>query len=101
MKLKQEAKDKQIKELEKLVLLMTNSALATEDETSIKKLKGVMESYTSNLNSLSNENYLLKSEIANEKKRYVDLMNAFLEVRNEKKQNTIDESNSENSIIFE
>jgi len=57
---------------------MTNSALATENESSIKKLKGVMESYTSNLNSLSNENYLLKSEIANEKKRYVDLMIAFI-----------------------
>lgn len=80
---------------------MTNSALATENESSIKKLKGVMESYTSNLNSLSNENYLLKSEIANEKKRYVDLMNAFLEVRNEQKHYTTDESNSENSNIFE
>jgi hypothetical protein len=79
---------------------MTNSALATENESSIKKLKGVMESYTSNLNILSNENYLLKSEIANEKKRYVDLMNAFLEVRNEQKNCTSDESNSENSIIF-
>jgi hypothetical protein len=43
------------------------------------------------------ENFKLKREIAQEKKRYLDLMSAFLEVRNEQKHN---ESEDE-SFVFE
>lgn len=65
MKLEKEAKDRQVKELERIVLLMTNSALATEQETPSRKLKGVMSTYMKNLDLLSDENFKLKTEIAN------------------------------------
>lgn len=37
------------------------------------------------IDEILRENFKLKQEIACEKKRYLDLMNAFLEVRNEQK----------------
>lgn len=54
-----------MKELERIVLLMTNSALATEQETPSRKLKGLMTTYMKNLDLLSDENFKLKTEIAN------------------------------------
>jgi hypothetical protein len=45
MSLERGAKERQVKELEKLVFLMTNSALAAEDETNMRKLKKVMQEY--------------------------------------------------------
>jgi hypothetical protein len=39
-----------------------------------------------NLDSLLQENFELKKEIAYEKKRYLDLMNGFMELRNSIKQ---------------
>jgi len=76
---------------------MTNSALATEQDTSIKKIKGVMTSYLQQLDNLLNDNFKLKTEIANEKKRYLDLMSAFIEIRNQQKFLSTDLLNSENS----
>lgn len=55
-----------------------------------------MAKYMKNLDQLSEENFKLKTEISNEKQRYLDLMNAFMEVRNEQKCVTI-----ENSEIYE
>lgn len=57
---------------------MTNSALATDDKPSIKK---AMSNYLKRLDSILQDNFKLKQEIANEKKRYLDLMSAFLEIR--------------------
>jgi hypothetical protein len=37
------------------------------------------------MNRLFTENFELKKEIAFEKKRYIDLLNAFIEMRNEVK----------------
>lgn len=43
------------------------------------------------------ENFKLKREIAQEKKRYLDLMSAFLEVRNEQKNH----GSGENSFVYD
>jgi len=39
------------------------------------------------LDRLLTENFQMKRELAYEKKRYMDLMNAFMELRNSVKQN--------------
>ena len=51
------------------------------------------------LDEILRDNFRLKQEIACEKKRYVDLMNAFLEVRHEQKINPTEISDS--SSLFE
>jgi len=44
-----------------------------------------IEAKLKKLDDLLKENFKLKREIACEKKRYLDLMNAFVEMRNEQK----------------
>lgn len=62
---------------------MSQSALATHEEPQ-KHLKKI-EAKLKKLDDLLKENFKLKREIACEKKRYLDLMNAFVEMRNEQK----------------
>lgn len=76
---------------------MTNSVLAPASETTASKIKQKLETYMTKLDLAFQENFKLKREIAQEKKRYLDLMSAFLEVRNEQKQ----QSSDEESLVFE
>ena len=86
-------------ELEKLVMTMTNSALATGDENASLNIKHQIQHTISRINEVLHDNFRLKQEIACEKKRYLDLLSAFLEVRNEQKFNPTEISDS--SCIFE
>ena len=78
-----ESKDKQINELEKLVMMMTNSAMSTEGGIPSTNIKNQITLTLQRMDDILRENFKLKQEIACEKKRYVDLMNACLEVRHE------------------
>lgn len=62
---------------------MTNSALAPASETTASKLKHKLQVHLVKLDEALQENFKLKRELAQEKKRYLDLMSAFLEVRKE------------------
>ena len=62
---------------------MTNSVLAPASETTSSKIKQKLKVYMVKLEEVLQENFQLKREIAQEKKRYLDLMSAFLEVRKE------------------
>ena len=62
---------------------MTNSALAPASETTSSKIKQKLKVYMVKLEEVLQDNFQLKREIAQEKKRYLDLMSAFLEVRKE------------------
>lgn len=44
-----------------------------------------MQEYLQRLDDQCDENFKLKQEIANEKKRYLDLMSAFIEIRDDQK----------------
>lgn len=72
----------QIKQIEKVLVMMMDSALAPAKESVSAKIKEKLQSYLKDLDQLQQENYKLKLEISSEKKRYLDLMEAFLEVRN-------------------
>ena len=62
---------------------MSNSALATLDnpQKHVNEIKRTCEKFDDFLK----ENFKLKKEIACEKKRYIDLMEAFVEMRDENK----------------
>jgi hypothetical protein len=62
--------------------MMTDSALAPTKESVSAKIKEKLQGYLKDLDQLQQDNYKLKLEISSEKKRYLDLMEAFLEVRN-------------------
>ena len=65
-------------------MAMTNSALATGEEgAAVKLIKQQVNSTIERIQETLKDNFKLKLEIAAEKKRYVDLLNAFLDVRNE------------------
>ena len=74
-----------------MVLLMTNSALAPASETTASKIKQKLQVFMLKLDDAFKDNFRLKREIAQEKKRYLDLMSAFLEVRKEQKYEESDE----------
>lgn len=76
---------------------MTNSVLAPASETTASKIKQKLQVFMTKLDLAFQENFKLKREIAQEKKRYLDLMSAFLEVRNEQKH----QSSDEDSFVFE
>ena len=93
-------REKQVKELEKLIGVMTDSALASQGkELPAARIKNELNSTLQRLDDILRYNFKLKQEIACEKKRYVDLMNAFLEVRHEQKINPTEISDS--SSLFE
>jgi BMFP domain-containing protein YqiC len=64
-------------------MMMTNSAMSTEGGIPSTNIKNQITQTLQRMDDVLRENFKLKQEIACEKKRYVDLMNAFLEVRHE------------------
>ena len=75
---------------------MTNSALATVEKAPATAVREQLNNYLIQLETFQQDNFKLKLEISNEKKRYLDLMDAFLEVRKEQKSKF---SESESSFI--
>jgi hypothetical protein len=88
-----------VSELERIVVTMTNSALATGEENASLSIKNQIQHTVTRINEVLHDNFRLKQEIACEKKRYLDLLSAFLEVRNEQKLDPTEISDS--SCIFE
>ena len=74
---------RQASELQDLVILMSNSALATLDDP--KKHMKIIQKSLGKFDDLLLENFKLKKELACEKRRYLDLMEAFVELRDEQK----------------
>jgi len=64
-------------------MMMAHSAMSTEGENPTTNIKNQVAQTLKSVHDILRENFKLKQEIACEKKRYVDLMNAFLEVRHE------------------
>lgn len=75
-------------------MMMTSSALSTEGGIPSTNIKNQVAQTLQRMEDVLRENFKLKQEIACEKKRYVDLMNAFLEVRHEQKHNPSEISDS-------
>lgn len=74
---------KQVTELEELTVLMSTSALEITDNP--QKLVQEIKKSLKKFDEMLEENFKLKKEIACEKKRYIDLMEAFVELRDEQK----------------
>lgn len=94
---------KQVTELEELTVLMSTSALEITDNP--QKLVQEIKKSLKKFDEMLEENFKLKKEIACEKKRYIDLMEAFVELRDEQKIKEEDQldfqnANFDNDVVF-
>lgn len=78
---------------------MANSAMSTDAGIPSTRINSHIKLTLQRLDEILRDNFKLKQEIACEKKRYVDLMNAFLELRHEQKLNS--QQLSDSSQIFD
>ena len=78
--------------------MMTDSALASVDKAPATIILEQLNNYLVQLETFQQDKFKLKLEISNEKKRYLDLMDAFLEVRKEQKMKATE---SESSFVQE
>lgn len=77
-----ETKDRKIKELEQWIMTLSNSLLTGGSGADGEKdFQNQIIVALTKLDMFLKENFDLKKELAFEKKKYNDLMNAFLELR--------------------
>lgn len=88
---------KQVEDLEQLTTLMSNTVLMTFDEEKTQAALADIRGHLDKFDDYLTENFQLKRELACEKKRYVDLWNAFVEMRDDQKNR---EEENQNGTTF-
>jgi predicted nucleic acid-binding Zn-ribbon protein len=95
-------KQRKINELEQWILCLSSSTLvAAGSEKDAKSLEQQINFCIDRMDKLMEENFHLKKEIAYEKKRYLDLMNAFIELRGQIKQEQLDKQGDGDQLVRE